>query len=383
MKVLVVDDTDSNRYMIDVILRSRGHEVVTAANGVEALELLDTTPCDFILSDILMPKMDGYRFCHACRLDPRCAPIPFVFITSAYTDAKDEAFALSLGADAFIRRPIDPEGLLAIIDDVVARRLHGGETVVTGGETGYLTEYNERLVRQLEKKIEELEKENVVRRLAEEEIRRSQATLERALQHTIEAVAATIEVRDPYTAGHQRRVADIAVAIGRRMGLGEDRLKGLFVASIVHDIGKIGIPSEILTRPGRLTTARFALIQEHPDIGYRILKDIEFPWPIADIVRQHHERLDGSGYPQGRKNGEVLLEARILAVADILDAITTHRPYRAALDLSVAIAELTKNRGSHYDPVVVDTCLHMIETGELPNVRKGRRVTGKTDPSEL
>ena len=190
--------------------------------------------------------------------------------------------------------------------------------------------------------------------------------LEQSLEHTIEAIAATLEVRDPYTAGHQKRTTRIAVAIGREMGLDEDRLKGLYVAGTIHDIGKIAVPVEILSRPGTLSEAEFAIIRIHPVAGYDIIKGIEFPWPVANIVRQHHERLDGSGYPDGLKGDAILLESRILSVADVLEAISSHRPYRAALGLEVAIDELRRYRGTRFDPQVVDTCLKLLNEGRLP-----------------
>ena len=185
---------------------------------------------------------------------------------------------------------------------------------------------------------------------------------------TIEALAATIEVRDPYTAGHQRRTTVIAEAIGRRMGLDEDRLKGLHIAGTVHDIGKISVPSSLLSKPGKLSDVEFAIIQLHPQTGYEILKGIEFPWPVADIVRQHHERKDGSGYPKGLHGKDILLEARILAVADMLEAISSHRPYRPALGIAFAIEELKKQSGSKLDSEVVASCVQLVEAGEFTDL---------------
>ncbi|MEW5728511.1 MAG: HD domain-containing phosphohydrolase [Pseudomonadota bacterium] len=194
---------------------------------------------------------------------------------------------------------------------------------------------------------------------------RHRAALERVLEGTIQAVATTVEVRDPYTAGHQHRVADIAVAIGRAMGLDEERQKGLRVAGLVHDIGKVSIPAEILNRPSKLSETEFAVIKGHPRTGWDILSPIDFPWPVADVVLHHHERLDGSGYPDGLKGDEIGLEARIMAVADVVEAIASHRPYRPALGLEAAVAELRAHRGTRYDPDVVDACARLVETGAL------------------
>lgn len=183
--------------------------------------------------------------------------------------------------------------------------------------------------------------------------------LQSNLNGTIQAIAATVEVRDPYTAGHQHRVADLAVAIAHELGLDEDRVYGLHLTGIVHDLGKIQIPAEILSKPGRLTEIEYAMIKQHPQSGYDILKGIQFPWPIAQAVLQHHERLDGSGYPNGLKDGDILLEAKILAVADVVEAMASHRPYRAGLGLETALAEIDKNKGVLYDPAVVEACIKL------------------------
>lgn len=186
--------------------------------------------------------------------------------------------------------------------------------------------------------------------------------LERALEDTIQAIATTIEARDPYTAGHQKRVAQLAAAIAREMGLPENRINGVLRGAEIHDIGKIYIPSEILSRPGRLAAAEFSLIKIHPQVGYDIVKEIEFPWPVAQMILQHHERLDGSGYPNGLGAGDdIILEARILAVADVVDAMVSHRPYRPALGVAAALEEIRRHRSILYDTDVVDTCLRLFE----------------------
>lgn len=181
--------------------------------------------------------------------------------------------------------------------------------------------------------------------------------LESSMERTVQAICATVEMRDPYTAGHQRRVADIASAIAAEMGLPADQIRGLHLAGIVHDLGKIHIPAEILSKPAKLSKIEYMLIQTHPQTAYNILKDVSFPWPVANAVLQHHERLDGSGYPDGLKEGEIILEARILAVADVVEAMASHRPYRAGLGIDAALAEVEKQRGTLYDAEVVDACL--------------------------
>lgn len=188
-----------------------------------------------------------------------------------------------------------------------------------------------------------------------------QAKLSRSIEGTIQAVASTVEMRDPYTAGHQRRVAGLAAAIAAELGLNEELIHSIRLAGIVHDLGKISIPAEILSRPGRLSEVEYQLIQSHPQAGYDILKDIEFPWPIAQIVLQHHERLDGSGYPQGLKGTEILPETLILSVADVVEAMTSHRPYRPGLGLAAALDEIRQHQGVLYDPAAVDACLRLFE----------------------
>jgi PAS domain S-box-containing protein/putative nucleotidyltransferase with HDIG domain len=186
---------------------------------------------------------------------------------------------------------------------------------------------------------------------------KSATQLKEALVGTIRAIATTVEKRDPYTAGHQNRVADLAAAIGTELGLEGNRIEGLRLGATIHDIGKIYVPAEILNRPGRLSPAEFEMIKSHPEVGYEIIKDISFPWPVSDMVLQHHERLDGSGYPQGLKGDDICLEARILGVADMVEAITAHRPYRPAMGLDKALSELEALRGQAYDTDVVDACL--------------------------
>ena len=183
--------------------------------------------------------------------------------------------------------------------------------------------------------------------------------LRKALGGTIEAMALTVETRDPYTAGHQRRVSNLARAISTEMGVSEDQIQGVRMAGVIHDIGKISVPGEILSKPGKISQNEFGIIKEHPQVGYNILKTVDFSWPIAQIVLQHHERMDGSGYPNGISGENILLEARILAVADVVEAMASHRPYRPALGIDIALKEISKNRGSSYDPKVVDACLRL------------------------
>ena len=179
------------------------------------------------------------------------------------------------------------------------------------------------------------------------------------MQSTIEVVSTIGEMRDPYTHGHERRVGEIASAIGAEMGLDADRVEGIRVAGYVHDVGKISVPAEILSKPSRLSKAEFDLVKQHAQQSYEILKGVEFPWPVADAARQHHERLDGSGYPQGLKGNQIILEARILGVADVVEAMSSHRPYRPGLGIERALEEIERNREKLYDLQAADACLRL------------------------
>ena len=214
---------------------------------------------------------------------------------------------------------------------------------------------------------------------AEEDRKESFERLKRSLESTVSALASAFEVRDPYTAGHQQRVTDLACAIAEEMGLSEEQIDGIRMAGLIHDIGKINIPAEILNKPGQLTEIEYSLFKNHPQVGHDVLQTVEFPWPVAQIVLQHHERMDGSGYPQGLSGDEIMLEARILAVADIVEAIASHRPYRPARGAGDALEEILHNKGTLYDPEVVDACLrvfyekgfkfeHVLQVATLPRI---------------
>ena len=198
------------------------------------------------------------------------------------------------------------------------------------------------------------------RKQAEEKIAEYVKQLEGSMEGTLQAVSNMVELRDPYTSGHERRVGIFAADIAREMGWPEDRCKSLRLIGLVHDIGKIAIPAEILSKPSRLTALEYEMIKGHAEMGYQILKDMKYPLPIAEIIREHHERMDGSGYPQGLKGEQILPEARILAVADVLESMSSHRPYRASLGMEVALREIVDHRETFFDAEVVDAALRLI-----------------------
>jgi PAS domain S-box-containing protein len=199
------------------------------------------------------------------------------------------------------------------------------------------------------------------RKQAEKELQQTLESLRKAVGATVQVMISAVESRDPYTSGHQLRSANLACAIATEMGLPSDKIEGLLMAGSIHDIGKLSIPAEILSKPNKLTKLEFSLIKEHSQKGYEMLKDVESPWPLAQIVYQHHERMDGSGYPRNLKGDEIIMEARIMAVADVVEAMASHRPYRPALGIKAALDEIEKNSGIFYDKAVADVCLRLFQ----------------------
>ncbi|MFH0729719.1 MAG: HD domain-containing phosphohydrolase [Pseudomonadota bacterium] len=319
-KILVVDDEEDVRGILKYGLMNAGYDCLSAASGMEALVIIEDNTIDVVVSDINMPQMTGLELVR--RVKDRY-DIDFIVMTGYIEDFSYEDI-IGIGATDFIQKPVG------------------------------LMEFIARLRRVLLERKTRAERNQAISAL-KANLEKSQ----RAMEGIIQAIAATVEIRDPYTAGHQERVAALACAIAGVMKLPSDTVYGLRMAAVLHDLGKIAVPAEILTRPGPLNDLEYGLIKNHVQYGYDILKKIEFPWPLATIVHQHHERMDGSGYPQGLKSGEIILEARILAVADVLETISSHRPYRPSLGMVQAMGELMENRGILYDADVVDACIQL------------------------
>lgn len=255
-----------------------------------------------------------------------------------------------------------PEDYVNLILESIGKALDTGRTQPLEYEMktpNGLLSYEARIVPLNKNEVIAVVRNITPRKRAESELKQSLHKLEATIENTLRAMAKILETRDPYTAGHQQRVAVLAMAIAKDMHLPENQMKGLHIAALIHDIGKIYIPAEILSRPTNLTESEFALLKTHPDVGYRILKNIEFRWPVAEIIVQHHERLDGSGYPKGLKNGEIMLEAKILAVADVVEAMLSHRPYRPTRGIKTTLQEIEDNKGILYETEVVDVCLKL------------------------
>jgi putative nucleotidyltransferase with HDIG domain len=239
-----------------------------------------------------------------------------------------------------------------------------GVLAVAAGPAGFFDEEISRLLEEMGQEISFcldtlVDKEQ--RQRAEQHLRESISKLKRAMIGTVNVISAIVEARDPYTYGHEHRVGEIAAAIGKEMGLNAGRIEGLRIAGYLHDVGKISTPSEYLSKPGKLTAPEFDVIKDHAEQGYQILKGVEFDGPIALVARQHHERMDGSGYPQGLKNGEIILEARIVAVADTVEAMSSNRPYRPGFGIDAGLTEISAGAGTRYDPDVAAACLRLFQ----------------------
>jgi putative nucleotidyltransferase with HDIG domain len=326
--IMVVEDEELIKDMIRQHIERAGYECTTAKSGTEALKIMadHTKKVDIIITDIRMPGINGIELTREVKENYDSD----VIVMTGFAENFDYEKVIESGASDFFQKPINTKELLLRLRRVLKERI-------------LLAERN-RADKELKKHIEKLQN---------------------AQEQTVAALASTAEIRDPYTSGHQKNVSKLACCIAESMGLSEDLIKGLRIAGLLHDIGKISVPAEILSKPGKITKDERNIIKNHCQVGYDILKGIEFQWPIAEIVLQHHERMDGSGYPLGLQGEEILLEARILAVADVIEAMSSHRPYRAALGLDEALEEIRNKRGSLFDPDVVDACLDLAAKGKV------------------
>jgi len=535
MRIIVVDDLKENRYLLQKILEGYNYTVETAKDGVEALEIARKKPPDMIITDTLMPRMDGFQLCRELKRDEKLKDIPVLFYSATYTDEKSRKLALDIGGIEYIIKPQEHDVFIKIVNKIWDRYSKGEikPTEKPLEEKVYMKMYNERLVQKLEKKMLDLEKSeqfaeylyNVLKtirdvnqliireknrdvllqkacdilikargynaawlgflkgeknfaivvgsplneavsrfcvkvmagdyppciekafiqkipfmvvdqsrecgdcrlkdahsgkksvvmriehnhklfgllaimlapdvyiegeekgllrelagdiafglhniemeekdKLAEQKLQQSYQKIRKTIEGAINTIGKIAETRDPYTAGHQKNVSQVATFIAQEMKLPQDKIEGIRIASLVHDIGKISLPAEILNKPTKLSEIEYSLIKDHSQVGYDILKSIEFSWPVAQIVLQHHERLDGSGYPRGLKGEDIIIEARIIGVADVVEAMSSHRPYRPALGVDAALEEISKNKGILYDSEVVDVCLKLFKKKEF------------------
>ena len=323
--LLIVDDEEQVCRLLDRTLTRAGHTCIQASSAEEARKLLAEQKFDLVLSDVQMPGESGIeltKFIKAKYEDTA------VIVVTAVDDSRISSAALASGVDGYVLKPFNPSELIVNTQNALHRRKLEIANKI----------YQQGLEKMLGNRTEQLQ---------------------RALSGIIQVMTRMVEVRDPYTAGHQQRVADLAVAIATAMHLPKNDIHGIRMAGMIHDLGKISIPAEIISKPTQLSDIEFALIKTHSRRGYEIMADLEFPWPIAQIVLQHHEKMDGSGYPQGLKGDEILLEARIIGVADVVEAISSHRPYRPALGIDFALSEISRLKGTHFDVDVVNVCLNL------------------------
>jgi len=399
--ILVVEDSPVQGELLRRALVGAGYQVITAVNGAQGLAMVKANHPAAVVSDINMPVMDGYEMCHRVRQDPALRQTPVLLLTTL-SEAADVIRGLNAGADCYVTKPYDMQLLLsslaallaeppprdeAPLDMTVEIDSHpyevraGGRQVLNLLVSTYsnavlknrelvatqdaLNALNDQLEQRVHEKkaalaLEIREHADLQTRL-ESERRASAEQLQETYLSTIQAIALALEKRDAYTSGHQRRTSELATAIACEMGLAPDRVEGLRVSGLLHDLGKISVPADILNRTRPLNKSEFALSRSHVQHGYEIVRGIKFPWPVAQIVLQHHERLDGSGYPAGLKGDAILLEARILAVADVVDAMCSHRPQRPALGIDATLEEIAQDRGVLYDAHAVDACIRLFQ----------------------
>ncbi|MBW3589784.1 MAG: response regulator [Actinobacteria bacterium] len=336
MKVLLVEDSPTQALRSRLALERHPEvEVFVATDGRAALEIAQRERPDVILSDILMPGMDGFQLCLEIRQHETLGSIPVVLQTASFLSEEDRVFALEAGADGYMEKDGDPDVLFDLMVEIASRgdRLPRSFSL---DERAFRQKYGTRLVDRLVREGAELERAN--------------EALTISYSETLEALVAALDLRDTETELHSWRVAAYALALAERLGWDKSALDDLERGSILHDIGKIGIPDSILRKPGPLDEVEWVQMRTHPELGYRMVAHIGFLRGANEIILSHHEHWDGSGYPRGLKRDEIILGARIFAVADALDAITSNRPYRRARPFEVALAEVAAGSGTHFDP---------------------------------
>jgi putative two-component system response regulator len=334
-KILIINDDPLDVEILECLPDPLPYDIFKASDGSSALSILNRLGVDLVLLDIEMAgKEGGFEFCRQLKRQEETRPIPVIFI-SGIIGLEQKAKGFEVGGVDFVSKPFHPEELLAKVrTHLELRQLQTKLETRVAERTAHLSRVTEKLSHNSEK-------------------------LEKSMRGIIQTIALTVETRDPYTVGHQRRVAELSRAIAQAMGLPAETINGLYTAAKIHDLGKITVPAEILTKPEKLSDAEFSLIKLHPEAGYSILEDIDFPWPVARMVLEHHERINGSGYPKRLTGEDLLIESRILAVADVVEAITFFRPYRLPFGIDMALYEIEKEKGILFEAEAVDFCLRL------------------------
>jgi putative two-component system response regulator len=324
--ILVADDQAANRELLQELLTTQGFKVITVSDGADVIQELNRAQVDLVLMDVMMPRLTGFQACEKIKNNPDTYLIPVILIT-ALSDKQDRIEGIKVGADDFLTRPVDRTELLARVRSLL----------------------------RLKQRTDELERAESV----------------------LFALAQSIEGKDPYTHGHCERLAEYSARLGEQLGLPEDQITALRRAGIVHDVGKIAVPDAILLKPGRLTPDEWRIIREHPVVGERIcapLKSFRFVLPI---IRHHHEKLDGSGYPDGLSGEAIPVTARVLQMVDVYDALTTERPYKKAFSITDALKTMKEevNKG-WWDPRIFDQFERLVRSGNADGLSRGAAAAG-------
>ncbi len=378
LNILIVEDSPTQAAQFKYLLEAQGYSTIVTVNGIEGIDVARKRQPSLIISDIVMPEMDGCEMTQAIKEEPLLGEIP-IMLVSSLSNPEDVVRAINAGADYYMIKPYDEDFFLSSVKAILDAppREKTLETpkefdLLIDGKINRITSRHEQILTLFFSIYQNAVEQNRQLRNAQAELQGLNDNLESLVREKTEeltssfvgstqAISELLESRDPYTAGHARGVTELAVRIAERMGMSSEDIEGLKVCGILHDLGKVVISSGILSKPGKLSDNEFGIIRQHPETAYQALHRIPFPWPVAEVVSQHHERLDGKGYPHGLKEAEIHPWARILAVADVVDAMITHRPYRPALPREIVISELNRGKGSIYDAGVVEECLAVMQ----------------------
>ena len=342
LQILLVEDSPTKAARTRTILELAGFSVTTAADGEEALRLVRAGIPDAVVSDVQMPRMDGFQLVRELRRDPSFDSVAVLLLTDAFPEAEDESLGLRAGADAYIRgNEAGPVTLVTTVREAIARRLNRKGAETTLDEETFHRTHADRLRGHLVVKVEEL--------------RDAYDALAVAYDDTLEAFVAALDLRERGTALHSWRVTEYSLTLGRRLGLTPEDLVHLERGALLHDIGMIGISDVILRKPGPLDEREWDEVRRHTALGLELLQGVEFLRESVDVVASHHERWDGSGYPEGLRGEDISFRARIFAVAEAIDALTSERVYKAAVSFRLALEEIAAGSGTSFDPAVVDT----------------------------
>lgn len=336
--IMVVDDEELNLRLIDALLRPQGYQVITVRSGEQALQQVQEIPPDLILLDIMMPKMNGFEVAARLRANPETKMVPIVMVT-ALQDVEDRVKSLEVGADDFLTKPVDRLELRARVRSLLKVKAYND----------HMRNYQHELEAEVAKRTEELQ--------------RAYAKVTKASLETIHRLSRAAEYKDEDTGSHILRMCNYSALVARKLGLNETTVERILYAAPMHDVGKIGIPDHILLKPGPLSADEWAIMRQHTTIGGSILENSEEGFiKLAEIIAlTHHEKWDGSGYPRGLKEDKIPLVGRIVAIADVFDALMSKRPYKEPFPLEKSLEIIKQGRGSHFDPTVVDAFFSILD----------------------